>query len=282
MLSSLGKKAANRVASLFSSGSERGSAALLTQAEEHELLSRPRYIPGSFTTPVGELSFVDPCTFVVCAREIFSEKCYEFKGSGPLRIIDCGANIGLSSIWLALNYPHATIDAFEADPNIYATLKNNLSSLGLEGRVQAHNQAIWIHNDGISFFCEGGASGRATQNATDTSASASHQLVSSITLPKLIANQDKIDLLKIDIEGAENHILSDPSLDLSCVDNLFLEYHSFQNEPQMLAEILSLLKSNKFRVYVKEARVVPNPFLESEVIDGMDFQLNIYARRNPS
>ena len=279
-LSSLGKKAANRIATLFASGSEGPTSALLAPAQEHELLSLPRYAPGSFRTALGELNYVDACTFVVCAREIFQQCCYAFPGSGDLTILDCGANIGLSSVWLALNYPGAVIEAYEADPSIHATLVRNLSSLGLEDRVHAHNQAIWTHSSGISFFCEGGASGRAAETANDSNALTASRLVPSVTLPELLASHAKIDLLKIDIEGAENHILCDPAIDLRRVQRLFLEYHSFQADPQMLPEILALLKVNGFRFSIKEARVVANPFTESDVIDGMDSQLNIYAVRS--
>jgi FkbM family methyltransferase len=280
LLSSLGKKAANRVAALFAQGGEKSSVGLLTQSQEHALLSLPRYIPGSLTTSLGELYYVDACTLVVCAREIFDQQCYAFNGSGDLVILDCGANIGLSSIWLALRYPQASIEAFEADPNIYTTLARNLASLGLEGRVHAHNQALWTHNQGISFYCEGGASGRAVDKPSDTSPVASNQVVGSVTLPELLAKHPRIDLLKIDIEGAENHILADTAINLSGVKNLFLEYHSFHKEAQMLPEILARLKSNGFRVYIKEARVVTNPFTESEVIESMDSQLNVYAIRD--
>jgi FkbM family methyltransferase len=280
LLPSLGKKAANRIANLFGSGGDGPTSALLTPAQEHELLALPRYASGSFKTELGELNYVDACTFVVCAREIFQQRCYEFPGVGDLTILDCGANIGLSSIWLAVNYPGAVIEAYEADPSIHATLVRNLSSLGLEDRVHAHNQAVWTHNGGISFFCEGGASGRAAATAKDSSTETASQLVPSITLPELLASHAKIDLLKIDIEGAENHILCDPAVDLRRVHNLFLEYHSFQDDPQMLSEILAVLKANGFRVSIKEARVVANPFTQSEVVDGMDSQLNIYAIRS--
>jgi FkbM family methyltransferase len=280
LLPSLGKKAANRIATLFASGSEAPTPALLAPAQEQELLALPRYVPGAFKTALGELYYVDACTFVVCAREIFQQCCYEFPGSGDLTILDCGANIGLSSIWLALNYPGAAIEAYEADPSIHATLVRNLASLGLEHRVHAHNQAIWTHNNGIPFFCEGGASGRAAETAKESGTLAASQLVPSVTLAELLASHAKVDLLKIDIEGAENHILCDPAMDLRRVDNLFLEYHSFQDDPQMLSEILALLKANDFRVSIKEARVVANPFTQSEVVDGMDSQLNIYARRS--
>jgi FkbM family methyltransferase len=279
LLPSLGKKAAHRIATLFGSGSDGSTSALLTPVQEHELLALPRYVPGQFSTAVGELNYVDACTFVVCAREIFEQRCYDFAGSGELIIIDCGANIGLSSIWLALNYPGAVIEAYEADPSIHSALLRNISSLGLEDRVHAHNQAIWTHQNGISFFCEGGASGRAAETAHGNGALSAKQLVPSVTLAELLDRQAKIDLLKIDIEGAENHVLCDPAVDLSRVEHLFLEYHSFQDDPQMLPEILSLLKANGFRFSIKEARVVANPFTQSEVVDGMDFQLNIYAVR---
>ena len=46
------------------------------------------------------------------------------------RILDCGANVGLASLYFKRLYPQARITAYEADPDIYQCLRNNLRRNG--------------------------------------------------------------------------------------------------------------------------------------------------------
>lgn len=42
----------------------------------------------------------------------------------------------------------------------------------------------------------------------------------------ILASHEKIDFLKIDIEGAERYVLPRMASELGKVDNIFVEYHS--------------------------------------------------------
>ena len=46
------------------------------------------------------------------------------------RILDCGANVGLASLFFRRLYPQARITAFEADPALFAILEANLDANG--------------------------------------------------------------------------------------------------------------------------------------------------------
>ena len=60
-------------------------------------------------------------------RQIFVEEELEFRLEGePQLIVDAGANIGLSSIYLATRYPTATIVALEIDTRNFAILNRNV------------------------------------------------------------------------------------------------------------------------------------------------------------
>ena len=48
-------------------------------------------------------------------------------------IVDCSANIGLSALWFARRFPHATIIAIEPDTDNFAMLQANTAHVG-EGR----------------------------------------------------------------------------------------------------------------------------------------------------
>src|SRR5688572_20822569 len=88
---------------------------------EHRALTRIRNIPRytAFTTdlPGVPITGVDSASFVHSYSEIFKREIYRFTtvNNAP-KIIDCGANIGLSVIYFKRLYPAAKIVAFEADP----------------------------------------------------------------------------------------------------------------------------------------------------------------------
>ena len=89
----------------------------------------------------------------------------------------------------------------------------------------------------------------------------------------------EVDMLKLDIEGAETEVLRDCAAELHCVKNLFVEYHSYLNQPQTIDEILGILKASGFRVYLESDQQLRQPFLWRPIKLGMDLRLNIFAYR---
>jgi Methyltransferase FkbM domain len=88
----------------------------------------------------------------------------------------------------------------------------------------------------------------------------------------------RVDFLKLEIEGAEVDVLLDCADVLPNVRNVFVEYHSFATEEQRLDELLTLLKTSGFRVYIQTAICPPQPFVATPSHLGMDLQLNVFAR----
>src|SRR5436190_2156369 len=89
----------------------------------------PPRVPGTFRFPFGRIRYMDARSLAHQFAEIFVDRGYEITGLGTTpRIIDCGGNIGLSTIWFRLHYPGAVITVFEADPNIAEMLTWNLRS----------------------------------------------------------------------------------------------------------------------------------------------------------
>lgn len=88
-----------------------------------------------------------------------------------------------------------------------------------------------------------------------------------------------IDLLKLDIEGAETEVLLDCQDELDTVDHLFVEYHSYLEQEQRLDEILRVLREVGFRVHIQPELVADKPFVHQLDSYGMDHRLNIFAYR---
>ena len=226
-----------------------------------------------FGTPV---SFPDPRGFLHSLEEIFGEKVYKFISQKPDPfIIDAGANIGLSVIYFKRLYPQARIVAFEPDPQIYELLRQNVTAFNFE-TIDLRNAAAWVADTELEFFSEGSLAG---STEIDFSNKNEKYIVKAEHLKKWLS-KEKVDFLKIDIEGAENSVLFDLADELPNVQHLFLEYHSPAGKEQMLGEMLNIIKQAGFRYIIKPAaESVEFPFVD-RVTNRFDNQLNIFCFRD--
>jgi FkbM family methyltransferase len=167
-------------------------------------------------------------------------------------------------------YPNAKIKAFEADPNIAEILENNLKKNKAVKKIEIINSAVWIDNNGLEFSMEGADGGSIYGNNKKIK-------VSSIRLRDFLEKEERIDMLKIDIEGAECDVLKDCANSLRHVKNLFVEYHSFKKQPQKLSEILEILERNGFRYHIDGLTLRKYPLLPQISNSHMDLQLNIFG-----
>jgi len=218
----------------------------------------------------------DCLSFLHQYKDIFVERIYEFESSSSAPLIyDCGANYGISCLYFKSLYPACRIKAFEADTQIAQLLKKNISS-NAGSNVEIFNKAVWTQNGFVEFGVEG-ADGGAVGLAGGEKIK-----VESVRLKELIEAEKKIDMLKVDIEGAEVEVIADCAGSLNRVENIFIEYHSRNNSPQGLDLILKALAAAGFRYYIETVCQRPKPFVNRLENSAMDMQLNIFAyRRNP-
>jgi FkbM family methyltransferase len=219
--------------------------------------------------------FSSPFWFLHSIEEIFIDEVYKFS---PLRkdalILDCGANIGLSVLYFKQICPAAKIIAFEADPFVFELLEKNIKESALSD-VDLLNKAVWTEDTVLEFDAEGGLGGRLGLGEVEIKNKID---VKTIRLRDYL--DQKVDFLKIDIEGAEYNVLKDCVDKLHNVENLFLEYHILPTEEQNLDEILLWLRNAGFRYYIKEAwENQKYPFV-SKKGTVYEMQLNISCYRH--
>lgn len=231
-----------------------------------------------FSKEVGfqgkKIKFSNAFWFLHSLKEIFVEKVYQFKpDSQPHTIVDAGANIGLSIIFLKQIFPNSHIIAFEPDQKIFADLKDNMKRFNIKN-VSLENVAVWIEDGELSFASEGSVGGKITKN------SKANSVVKSVDLKKYISNEP-IFFLKMDIEGAEYEVLKDCKSYLRNVENLFIEFHVNEHEENHLDEILKWIKDAGFQYYIREAwNNMTYPFTKKlNNIHGYQMQLNIFCYR---
>ena len=165
----------------------------------------------------------DPRTF----DQIFVRKEYGFEVSRmPEFIVDAGANIGLTSIYFTNRYPEAKIIALEPEAGNFELLQKNVAPYENIVPIRA---ALWHKNETITLVDPGlGEWGFMTQgqNSGENLGSFRHD-VPAMTVDTLMEEYGlpRIDILKIDIEGAEREVFQDSSGWLNRVDVLIVELH---------------------------------------------------------
>jgi FkbM family methyltransferase len=134
-------------------------------------------------------------------RELVLLRVYESKGvrledvSGT--VLDAGGHVGLFSL-LASQYARRVI-VLEASRENAATAGLNAIRNGRDN-VDVRNRALWHEQGTISFATGGHTGGGAAGNGDES--------VQTVTLDDVISELGAVDLLKIDIEGAEYDVLS--------------------------------------------------------------------------
>lgn len=235
----------------------------------------PRYKKASVSINKKRIVFIDSLSFFYQYRDIFQDKIYNFKSkSESPRIIDCGSNIGLSVIFFKEKYPESRVISFEPDPSIFLVLKENIERNDYKN-VELINKAVWINEKDLEFIQDGSDGGRLFIEKENLEKKIS---VPSVRLASFL--EEYVDLLKIDIEGAETVVLQSCKEKLNNVENIFIEYHSIANEKQNLHHLLNILSENDFRVYIHSLSRKKQPFIRSNECSFFDMQLNIFAFKN--
>jgi len=179
-----------------------------------------------------EIYFTAPAELLHGVREIFIEELYKQELQPNPYIIDCGANIGLSVIYAKEHYPGARIIAFEPDDMNFSLLEDNIKSFGYSN-ISLKKEAVWIANTELEFAGLGSMSSKINHNsglATKT--------VKATRLRDLLS--EKVDFLKIDIEGAEFELYKNSeNLDyLNRTKVIAIEIHKEINSPRIIIDIL--------------------------------------------
>jgi FkbM family methyltransferase len=153
-------------------------------------------------------------------REVWMDECYRLPFDvAPERLIDLGANIGLTSLWFAHRYGCSTVIAVEPSPD-----NARLARLNLEGnkiRAEVIEAAVGPR-DGTAYF---------EDNVTDANMGhlgTSGRTVSVLSMDTLLGKLPlgaEVDLVKLDIEGGEGPLLAENPHWLRRVKSLIAEFH---------------------------------------------------------
>jgi FkbM family methyltransferase len=158
--------------------------------------------------------------------QIFEDREYELEGlTGVRTIIDAGANIGLSAIYFAHRYPGARIVALEPEESNFDLLAHNVRPYSSVLPIEA---ALWSSNGTIDLVDPGaGKWGFQVREAVEAQHARTAQRTRAMTVSKVMeeAQFNHVDILKIDIEGAEKELFAASKEWIDKVDVLMVELH---------------------------------------------------------
>jgi len=125
--------------------------------------------------------------------------------------IDIGANVGGYALWAAARLaPGGRVIAVEPEPELFERLSFNIG-VNPTGIVKAVNAAVADFNGRLTLFVDrrnrGGTSLRIAKDAPGGGEAVE---ATAVTLAGLVATErlERIDVLKVDVEGAEDLVLS--------------------------------------------------------------------------
>lgn len=171
-------------------------------------------------------------------REVWLSQTYRFPADlGRVEtIVDLGANIGLTSVYLARRYQVRRLVSVEPVPSNADLARQNLALNGIEGDVI---EAAVGSGDGVAYFQDFADSnvGRLADRG---------RKVPTLSMQTILARvgADEIDILKVDIEGAEAELFFRNRSWLRQVRSLIVEFHPCYVDPTRL---ITLLENEGFR-----------------------------------
>jgi FkbM family methyltransferase len=191
--------------------------------------------------------FTDFDLFYHLFEEVFLNQQYEFDfTTNHPHIIDAGANIGLTTLYYKFLYPASTIICFEPDRASFALLQKNIEGNGIKG-VELHQAALSNATGKLTLHVrrdiEGGDIGASVSQSYRSQyhdlSLIDDEIVKAVKLSTYLKKQP-IDLLKMDIEGAESLVLPEIADYLPKIPALIMEFHQLPENP--LSNVLQLFE----------------------------------------
>ncbi len=156
-----------------------------------------------------------PREIILIFKEIYMDDLYilsflkEHLPKDP-KIVDIGANVGFFATFMADHFPQSSIYAFEPLITNFNQLKKNCE-LNPDRNMVAKNQAVSGKPGSITLYYnpEKTLTPLASTSASFDNKNVKKTEVEAVTLEQIMDeyNLDRIDLLKLDCEGAEYDIL---------------------------------------------------------------------------
>lgn len=183
--------------------------------------------------------------------EIFLFKDYNYKlPLSPRTIVDAGANVGYASLWFHKKYPSAHIIAIEPEKSNFDLLTSNTQNVS---NITLLQKGLWHKSTTLEITNkEGTKYGFITKEVPD-----SKEGIKTCTINHLLEIFEakgfaKIDILKIDIEGAEKEVFSE-NIDhwIKKTKLIIIELHE-ESKSGCTDAVLNAMKKYRFELLIEK------------------------------
>lgn len=187
-------------------------------------------------------------------KEIFLKGEYAFMSTTKTpRIIDAGGNVGLATFFFKRYFPKARITVFEAAPQNFKLLQKNIEQNHLADTTLILGMLGKTENTEYTFYYNAGNPGSST-GISEVARSKTRGIFTEERVPAILLSAyvtEEVDLLKMDVEGAEGEILEDLENTgaLARIRQIVMEFHYNESNPKnRLVDVLNLFERNGFSV----------------------------------
>jgi FkbM family methyltransferase len=166
-------------------------------------------------------------------------------------IVDLGANIGVFTIYATVTAADTTVYAYEPLANFYHLMQENVRLNGRDTAVHCFNYAVAAESTTRTLYVQGTDFFFPTLIGKDSKNGQESIEVKCTTLAEIIESNglDRVDMLKMDCEGAEYEILYPaPARVLERVKEIRMEYHNLDEGERNLGSLKEFLVRNGYTV----------------------------------
>jgi FkbM family methyltransferase len=144
-------------------------------------------------------------------------------------VLDVGANIGFTASMFANEAPQGKIYCFEPSPKVYSQLQDNIS-LNAFSNCETYQLGVGKKLGSLGFFDDPNSASASHIVQLESPLNIPNQLIEITTIDHFaeIHGLDRLDLIKIDVEGFELDVLLGAATSLERFKpKVYLEFNSF-------------------------------------------------------
>jgi|GEM_PF-6251610 len=204
------------------------------------------------------------------------------RGLNKPSFVDVGANIGLISLFLLKNVKDISIYAFEPSPHQHMLFKKTIEENNIAGSVKLFDLALSDTSGTVPFFMhnEANCSG---DGFYDTGRGGDGRVINVIATPLDLWWQNngkvKIDLIKVDTEGAELFVFKGAKeLITECHPCIFFEMQevNYRVYNYTWRDVLSFFESINYSVYTESGKKLDIYNTEELMLNNYNFIAKSY------
>jgi len=206
----------------------------------------------------GDVHLREEVSDIWTVKEIFFLQVYKraFEHLRRCRtFIDLGANIGLTSLYVASLFPNFRIFAVEPHPDNYRMLVMNLNPLIRAGRCKTLEAAVWNLNTALAPGQSKPQDGYNRFRLREMEPGEHEDAIKALNMQSILelSGFNEVDLLKVDIEGAEEELFKGDLSWMKQISSIAIEFH---DNSRVASRFDSIMTQNQFTIDDRDQHTV--------------------------